>query len=212
MLTERVASDKDKAQIGLEQIKRLLKDETLPFAQKLTVVVEDSSYSKPACLYTQSQLPNLVTIVRSRGTRTYYHQPVACVEPAQKSSPGRPTWHGQRFALSDPQTWSKADDCLTLWETSRRGKQHRIEIQVWHNMLTPGKRQPQPLPEALGRAGERTRPDEIQLLEPACRLLTLLGPGSMGKTRLAIEVAATLEDEFATGVWFVNLQPLNVPA
>lgn len=146
MLTERVASEKDKEQVGVEQIKLLLKDETLPFAQALTVVVEDSSYSKPACLYAQSQLPNLVTIARSRGTRTYYHQPVPCAERAQQSSPGHPTWYGQRFALSAPQTWSKADDCLTLWASSRRGKQYRIEIQVWHNLLMPGTHQPQPMP------------------------------------------------------------------
>lgn len=146
MLSERVASDKDKEQVGVEQIKLLLKAKTLPFADELTVVVEDSSYSKPACLYAQSQLPNLVTIARSRGTRTYYHQPVACAELAMKSGPGHPTWYGERFALADPQTWSKADDCLTLWETSRRGKEYRIEIQVWHNMLMPGKRQPHVIP------------------------------------------------------------------
>lgn len=44
-----------------------------------------------------------------------------------------------------------------------------------------------------------------QLLEPACRLLTLTGHGGIGKTRLAIEVGRALEPRFADGVYFVAL-------
>jgi non-specific serine/threonine protein kinase len=43
------------------------------------------------------------------------------------------------------------------------------------------------------------------------RLLTLTGPGGIGKTRLATEIAVELEDEFANGVAWVSLAPIHEP-
>jgi len=59
----------------------------------------------------------------------------------------------------------------------------------------------------LGREGEL---DEIsQLLDDGARLVTLTGPGGSGKTRLALQAAAELSDEYADGVFFVALAPLR---
>jgi len=60
----------------------------------------------------------------------------------------------------------------------------------------------------IGRQGEM---DELtQLLrDPSCRLLTLVGPGGIGKTRLAIETASQVQDVFPEGVYFVPLAPVN---
>jgi predicted ATPase/DNA-binding SARP family transcriptional activator len=49
----------------------------------------------------------------------------------------------------------------------------------------------------------------FQLHRPHVRLLTLLGSGGCGKTRLAIQVATDLLTEFAGGVWFIDLSSVR---
>ncbi|HSK82193.1 MAG TPA: NB-ARC domain-containing protein [Rubrobacter sp.] len=68
--------------------------------------------------------------------------------------------------------------------------------------------QPTPL---VGR--ERELSEVCGLLrEEEVRLFTLTGPGGIGKTRLGLQVAAELLDEFEDGIFFVALGPLTDPA
>src|SRR5215470_17020105 len=57
----------------------------------------------------------------------------------------------------------------------------------------------------VGRDGELAEIARL-LADPACRLLTLVGPGGIGKTRLALEAARPFPEAH-----FVPLQPLTSP-
>jgi predicted ATPase/DNA-binding SARP family transcriptional activator len=67
---------------------------------------------------------------------------------------------------------------------------------------------PVPLTPFVGREAELA---EIQarLGDPTCRLLTLVGPGGCGKTRLALVAAEAQIDSYPHGVFFVSLAPLD---
>jgi predicted ATPase/class 3 adenylate cyclase len=72
----------------------------------------------------------------------------------------------------------------------------------------PGNLRPAPT-SFIGRESEVA---EVQAAIKAHRLVTLTGVGGVGKTRLAVEVAAQLGDEFPDGVWFFELAAVTDPA
>lgn len=68
---------------------------------------------------------------------------------------------------------------------------------------------PSPLTSLVGREREIAGLREL-LTRPAVRLLTLTGPGGIGKTRVAMQVTADVAPLFADGVGFVSLAPIRV--
>ena len=62
----------------------------------------------------------------------------------------------------------------------------------------------------VGREKEAAAAREL-LLRPDVRLVTVTGPGGIGKTRLAVEVASALTEKFRGGIHFVSLSPLSDP-
>src|SRR5829696_679873 len=62
----------------------------------------------------------------------------------------------------------------------------------------------------LGREDQIARIVDL-LRRDDVRLLTITGPGGVGKTRLGLQAAANLLDDFSDGVWFIDLSALGDP-
>ncbi len=67
-------------------------------------------------------------------------------------------------------------------------------------------------PRPTSFIGRESEVAEVQAAVKTHRLVTLTGVGGVGKTRLALEVAARLADEFPDGVWLFELAAVTDPA
>ena len=83
------------------------------------------------------------------------------------------------------------------------------EFPALRSTATATNNLPPQLTSFIGRERERR---EVQEKLKSCRLLTLIGPGGTGKTRLSLQLGAQVLPDFADGVWFVELAPLADPA
>lgn len=136
------------------------------------------------------------------------------------------------------QAGQEADQIRALWKAAR---QKELLNEVWLSELLPGAhtasrveaertpatdrtahapvhathRQTSNLPfqptTFVGRGSELAAIARL-LANPACRLLTLQGPGGIGKTRLALAVAAREAATFRDGVAFVALASISMPS
>jgi predicted ATPase/DNA-binding CsgD family transcriptional regulator len=68
---------------------------------------------------------------------------------------------------------------------------------------------PSPLTSFVGRVAERAA---LAGALDAHRLVTAVGPGGVGKTRLALSVVADVADRFTDGAWYVDLVPVTDPS
>ena len=89
------------------------------------------------------------------------------------------------------------------------GDQPAQALELASPGVGPAARLPVQLTGFVGRESELAEICRLLETEAGCRLLTLIAPGGMGKTRLALEAAARLQSAFADGVYFVPLAPLS---
>lgn len=112
---------------------------------------------------------------------------------------------------------------LQQYETARRvlaqelGVEPGAETTALYQQIVAGDIAPRAMPPHnlplqltafFGRETELTR-ITARLQNPDCRLLTLVGAGGIGKTRLALEAAHSLLNSFGDGVYFVSLAPID---
>lgn len=80
----------------------------------------------------------------------------------------------------------------------------------WNQLRDEKDSLPAPMTELLGRGREVQTVLDL-LRRPGVRLVTMTGPGGIGKTRLALETARQLRRDFGHGAHFVMLAPLRNP-
>lgn len=106
-----------------------------------------------------------------------------------------------------------ADERAVFLATARGGPlpEHRFDSAT---TTRPGgarapHRLPTPLTSFVGRTEEIA---SLRAMLAETRLLSLAGAGGSGKTRLALELAGTVQNRFPGGVWLIELTPLTDPA
>ena len=120
-------------------------------------------------------------------------------------------------------------EAMAQYETCRRilaqefGIEPSVETTTLFEQIRDGTLAPAPLPPRtsphnlpiqltpfVGREQELAKITDC-LRKPDCRLLTRVGPGGIGKTRLALQAASARVGEFAHGVFYVPLSPISAP-
>jgi predicted ATPase len=140
----------------------------------------------------------LVAILREQA------EPIAI---QNRDAPAPLCWAIERCLTKDPdKRYATTRDLARELAAIRDGF---LEIPAKHVEIRPTN-----LPTArtgfVGREKEAAGAKEL-LMRPDVRLVTVTGPGGIGKTRLAVEVAARLVDLFPGGIHFVPLSPLMDP-
>jgi predicted ATPase/DNA-binding XRE family transcriptional regulator len=126
-------------------------------------------------------------------------QAVSALERGYRKVPYPKTLERLADALALP-----ADARAALEEAATRARGLRFQEQE----AAPTHNLPRQLTSFLGRD---LVVREIRGLVKMAPLVSVVGTGGVGKTRVAIEVARQLLSEFPDGVWFVELAPLNDP-
>ena len=85
----------------------------------------------------------------------------------------------------------------------------RQDFPVLRSLEATPNNLPQQVTSFIGRERELS---EIKHLLDGTRLLTLLGMGGLGKTRLSLQIGADVLDKYPDGVWFIDLAPLKDPS
>ncbi|MCB2178659.1 adenylate/guanylate cyclase domain-containing protein [bacterium] len=134
-------------------------------------------------------------------------------------------WGGQILITDDAKMEYKLPPEASLQDLGAHVLKDLVEPQALFGLTTPRLQQEFPPPRSLSSQPNNLpilpttfigREEEIKsigdrLRNHSCQLVTLHGPGGIGKTRLSIEAGISFLKHYAFGVYFVPLAPMNDP-
>jgi predicted ATPase len=147
-----------------------------------------------------------------RGTAVETQAAILLEQPAavgmhNPDAPAPLCWAIERCLAKDPdKRYASTRDLARELATIR---DRFLERSVKHAETRPTNL-PVPRTAFVGRQKELAAVKEL-LLRPDARLVTVTGPGGIGKSRLAVEVASSLDDHFPGGIHFVPLASVSDP-
>src|SRR5436190_4584908 len=115
-----------------------------------------------------------------------------------------------RSVLAEELGLEPARETTALYERIRDSETEQQPERLVHPVVAGKSVLPIASTPLIGREAEVTAVVEL-LLQDDVRLLTLTGPGGVGKTRIAMQATADLQEAFTDGAYFVNLAPITEP-
>ncbi len=109
-----------------------------------------------------------------------------------------------RALLAEELDVSPEPETIALRDRIRREARQPARSREMRSRLLPS------LTPLIGRQRELLQVYE-QIASPSCRLLTILGPGGSGKTRLALEIARSVQQRDLDGAFYIPLHALSSP-
>jgi predicted ATPase/DNA-binding SARP family transcriptional activator/tetratricopeptide (TPR) repeat protein len=219
-----LASDPEQAHTLLTQADRLWRGEALtdlrdlPFAaieanrlaELRLAAAEDLAEAAIACSYARDVIADLESLAVAHALRERVHELlIRALYADGRQAEALAAYERVRTTLADE---LGADPGIRLRD---------LHVAVLRgDSVDPAAKTAPPVPKAAPRSnlrarmtsfvGRRDDVDELsRLLSNGTRLVTMVGPGGAGKTRLATETARTLVDQSGDGIWFVELAPLG---
>jgi DNA-binding SARP family transcriptional activator len=106
---------------------------------------------------------------------------------------------------------SPSEETKDLYQAIRGGRMPQLQVRALVVSAVPARPRHNLPVQPTAFVGREEELDEIaqRLADPRCRLLTVVGPGGMGKSRLAIQAGEEHLPAFSDGVWFVPLAALE---